>query len=174
MRNLYGFGGKYSGFFYNRNVVGNNPETAGAGEDRQNSFRRLSRSIICMPSSQNFCSASLCTFSQATHVDATEYKAIKGCRIEHESLHNSLTDYQLQASKDGKNTGVREKKKKTFCTFLANSEGFLILQHSESTILILLQAQCFLLPATLWRRAKQACMSMARAGKIVCSPFPFH
>lgn len=44
--NCMDLGQKYSGFFYNRNVVGNNPETAGAGEDRQNSFRRLFLQVL--------------------------------------------------------------------------------------------------------------------------------
>lgn len=70
----------------------------------------------------------------------------------------------------GKRTN--KKKKKKICIFLTITDGFLILQHlyGDSTILIPLQAQYFLLLATLLRRGKQSCMPTLRAGKTLCCP----
>lgn len=87
------------------------------------------RCIICKFSVQNYLlSRSLCSFSQATYLDATQSRAAKRCRIEHRKLENSLTKYCLEENEDGSNAEVREKKKKN-CIFLTITDGFLILQY---------------------------------------------
>lgn len=176
VRNLYRFGGKYSGIFYIKNAMENNSEITGIGKygGGQNSFRRFFSPDVSSANSVSkiICSARAFAAFLWQRIWMPHSRAAKRCRTEHRKLENSLTEYHLEENEDESNAGVREKKKKKFCIFFTVTDGFLILQHfyRDSTILIPLQAQYFLLLATLLRRAKQSRMPMARAGKTLCCP----
>lgn len=118
VRNLYRFWGNYSGIFYIKNVMENNPETTGIGKyrDGQKSLRKFFSPDLSStsPVSKIFCSARAFAAFLRQHMWMPEYRAVKRCRIEYEKLQNSLTDYRLPANEDGSNAWVRERKKKNF------------------------------------------------------------
>lgn len=89
------------------------------------------RSVICIPVSNIFAQqVSLCLFS----AKACRRHRVPGCQRT-QGWAGIAIQLPHQLSVAGRqrwkpHTGEREKKKKTFCTFLAVNEGFLILHHS--------------------------------------------